>query len=216
MCRSVGAAIVAFLNAPCVIALKILTGIKRIPFLIDPCEHIQCRAWTKGAGHHGHRSALCCCALFDLFRQEQNRRGKEHAPLAGCLLLAQHLTIEISDFGVAVQVDLHHEKVVADVVCDVGAGEHLVMHLGAIDAAPLFDHQCKALAFGIGLGEILAQILERVAHPRGFMQPVIAEVGGKAGHCDQNQQGDQAFHVAVSLRCFGRLERSPASIARCS
>jgi hypothetical protein len=51
------------------------------------------------------------------------------------------------------------------------------VHLGAVDAAALFDDDGEALAVRIGLGEVLAQVLEGLVQPGNDMQAVVAQLG---------------------------------------
>ena len=65
------------------------------------------------------------------------------------------------------------------------------MHPFAVDAAALFDHQHHALALCVCLGQILAKILERVAHPVRLVQTVIAQLDrhGRHGQHQRRHQG---------------------------
>lgn len=90
-------------------------------------------------------------------------------------LFPTKLTIEIGHFEVAVQVKLNDETVVAYEITDAFVGKDLFMHLGAVNAAALFEEQNKSLAIGTSFFEVFSQIQKRVPHPVLFVLTIIAQ-----------------------------------------
>ncbi|MEJ2028253.1 MAG: hypothetical protein P8X52_12745, partial [Limibacillus sp.] len=146
------------------IPLKVLFTIKQIALLVDPGEHVQSGPEGKGSRHERDGRLLRRLSFHHLFGQEQNRRREQQTPFSRGVLLREDLSVKIRHFGVAVQVDLNDKEVVFDVAGQFLARENLLMHLGAVAAAALFDHEHKAFALRVGLCKVLAQVLEGVAH----------------------------------------------------
>ena len=93
-------------------------------------------------------------------------------------LLRQGGAVEIRDFNVAEHVDLNNEKIVFDVLGDLGDDKDLFMHLLAVDTAALFHEDHEALALRIRFFKVFAKILERISHPRRLMQAIVTNFCG--------------------------------------
>ncbi len=145
---------------------------------------------AESTRHLHHCGSLRRCVFVNLRREEHEGRGEHDSPLHRRLAFAQRLAVEIRHLDIAKQVHLHDEIVFFQQRDDFRADQHLSVHLGAIDTAALFPDQQQPLALGVRLCQILAQILERVAHPGSLVQPVIAQFGGTGRGC-QHQGRNQ-------------------------
>ncbi|MEZ5716646.1 MAG: hypothetical protein R3D85_16795 [Paracoccaceae bacterium] len=68
-----------------------------------------------------------------------------------------------------------HQEMRLDELHQLRPLEIHVMQLAAIGAAVLLDQNHQVLATGAGLGQILAQVEERIQEPGLLVQPVIAQ-----------------------------------------
>ena len=132
-------------------------------------------------------------------RHEQNRWGEHHSPFAHRIALRQFLAVKINQLGSTVKIQLHHKEILADIAVDHRQRKNIPVHPLAIDTATLLDQDHEALALGVGLVKILAQILEGLAHPVGLVQPVIAKLGRhhRPGQTKRRQHRKNPFHSSL-------------------